>query len=414
MHSFCLCRSLATRVRGRATAPFVRVLPTLTVFALLLAVGCAPKKAPGGAGGGPPGGMPPMPVETATITRQVVADKFEAVGTIEAAEEITVVSEIDATVIKLPFREGEPVRQGALLVQLDDAQYRASRGRAEALRDQAKGQFERVQSLVDKGASTKQQWDDASAALKVAQANLDLADDQLKKTRIVAPFSGVVGARQISPGAYLRSGTPVTTLAKLDEVKVKFSAPERYLADLQRGAVVTVSTTAFPGYPLTGTIDVIEPVLDPVTRSATVTARLRNPEMKFRSGLSADVAVVLSSRPAALAIPSEAIFVEGDLFLTYVVGDSGVVSRSSLKLGTRLPEMVEVLEGLKEGDVVVTAGHQKIYPGAKVMPIGAGGPPGGGPGGAGGPAGAGSGGAGAPAAGAPAGDSTAAPAAGGH
>jgi membrane fusion protein (multidrug efflux system) len=121
----------------------------------------------------------------------------------------------------------------------------------------------------------------------------------------------------------------------LDEVKVKFSAPERYLADLQRGAVVTVSTTAFPGYPLTGTIDVIEPVLDPVTRSATVTARLRNPEMKFRSGLSADVAVVLSSRPAALAIPSEAIFVEGDLVLTYVVGDSGVVSRSSSKLGTR-------------------------------------------------------------------------------
>lgn len=408
MRSFCLCRSLASRVRGRSTAPFVRVLTTLTAFALLLAVGCAPKKTPGGAGGGPPGGMPPMPVETATITRQVVADKFEAVGTIEAAEEITVVSEIDATVIKLPFREGEPVRQGALLVQLDDAQYRASRGRAEALRDQAKGNFERVQSLVDKGAAARQQWDDVSAALKVAQANLDLADDQLKKTRIVAPFSGVVGARQISPGAYLRSGTPVTTLAKLDEVKVKFSAPERYLADLQRGAVVTVSTTAFPGYPLTGTIDVIEPVLDPVTRSATVTARLKNPEMKFRSGLSADVAVVLSSRPAALAIPSEAIFVEGDLFLTYVVGDSGVVSRASLKLGTRLPEMVEVLEGLKEGDVVVTAGHQKIYPGAKVMPIGAGGPPGGGPGGAG-PAGAG-----APAAGTPAGDSTAAPAAGGH
>lgn len=403
-----LRRSRAVRGGAPRPTPLSRLLALVVASGLCLAVGCAPKKAPeGGGGGGAPGGMPPMPVETATITRQVVADKFDAVGTIAAAEEITVVSEIDATVLKLPFREGEPVRQGALLVQLDDAQYRAARGRAEALRDQAKTNFERMQSLMDKGAAAKQQWDDASAALKVAQANLDLADDQLKKTRIVAPFSGVLGARQISPGAYLRSGTPVTTLAQLDEVKVNFAAPERFLGDLQRGAEVTVSTTAYPGEKLAGKIDVIEPVLDPVTRSARVTARLKNPDGKLRSGLSADVSVVLSSRPAALAIPSEAVFVEGDQFLTYVVGEGGVVSRASLKLGTRLAEMVEVLDGLKEGDVVVTAGHQKIYPGAKVAPMGAGGPAGGAPGGAA-PGGD------TPANGKPAGDSTAAPAAGGH
>jgi hypothetical protein len=133
----------------------VRVLPTLTVFALLLAVGCAPKKAPGGAGGGPPGGMPPMPVETATITRQVVADKFEAVGTIEAAEEITVVSEIDATVIKLPFR-GEPVAGRfpcSSTTRSESYQRRVSSNASN-----------RWWAGVDQAAA-----DDASVALKVAQ-----------------------------------------------------------------------------------------------------------------------------------------------------------------------------------------------------------------------------------------------------
>lgn len=349
---------------------------------LLLALppgGCSPKKDAGGAGGaagGPPGGMPPMSVETATITRQLVSDDFEAVGTIRAAEEITVVSEIDALVVKLPFREGEPVEEGALLVQLDDVQYRAARSRAEALRDQARSAYDRVRALVESGAAAKSQLDDAGAALKVAEANLALADDQLKKTRISAPFSGVLGARSISPGAYLRSGTPVTTLAQIHEIKVDFTAPERYLSDLRRGAQVTVSTAAFPGYKLTGQISVIEPVLDPVTRSARVTAQIRNPEMKFRAGMSADVSVTLSSRPAALTIPSEAIFVEGDQFLAYSVGPDSTVSRASLRLGTRLRELVEVLDGLQEGDVVVRTGHQKIYPGAKVMPVGMGGGPG--------------------------------------
>lgn len=398
-----------TRLRSRFAT-----FHTSSLFACALAAvltGCAPKSPEGAGGGegGPPGGMPPMPVETAVIARQVVSDTFKAVGTVRAAEEITVVSEIDATILKLPFREGEPIREGALLVQLDDAQYRAAFSRAEALRDLAKQSFDRVQSLVESGSASKSQWDDAASALKVAEANLALADDQLRKTRIVAPFSGVLGARKISPGAYLTSGTPVTTLAQLEEIKIDFAAPERYLADLQRGAEVSVSTAAFPGYTLTGSINVIEPVLDPVTRSARITARLRNPDMKFRAGMSADVAVILSSRPTALAIPSEAIFVEGDQFLTYVVGEGGVVSRASLTLGTRLPEMVEVLDGVKEGDVVVKAGHQKIFPGAKVMPVNTGEAPGGGAPGGGAPGG----GAPAPGGSPPAADSAGAPTPGG-
>ena len=112
-----------------------------------------------------------------------------------------------------------------------------------------------------------QDLDDAGAALKVADANLGLARTRLSKTRIVAPFSGVVGSKKVSPGAYLRVGTTITDLAQIAELKVIFSAPERYLGTLKRGSEVTVSTPAFPNTVLTGRIDVVNPTLDPGTRA---------------------------------------------------------------------------------------------------------------------------------------------------
>jgi membrane fusion protein (multidrug efflux system) len=132
---------------------------------------------------------------------------------------------------------------------------------------------------------------------------------------------------------------------------------------------VTIGTTAYPGYALNGTIDIIEPILDASTRTARVIAVARNPEGKLRPGMSANVTVVLSSREAALTIPSEAVFVEGDQSLVFVINPDSTVARTPLTLGTRLADVVEVLDGLKAGDRVVRAGHQKLFPGAKVFPV---------------------------------------------
>jgi membrane fusion protein, multidrug efflux system len=337
-------------------------VPFLTLLLLALA-GCGK----GGAGAGAGFKMPPTPVETALVEQKVVSDRFEAVGSIEASEAITVVSEIDGVVTRLPFQEGTAVRRGGLIAQLDDAQLRAEVNRTEALRDQSQGTYNRVKSVVDQGAGAPQDLDDAAAALKVAQANLDLAKSRLSKTRIVAPFAGALGARRVSPGAFIRAGQPITDLAKLDELRVNFSAPERYLGLLHRGAEVAIATTAYPGYALRGRIDVVDPVLDPGTRSARIVARLRNPGGKFRPGMSANVAAVLSQRQNALTIPSEAVFAEGDQSYVYVVGKDSTVTRSALTLGTRLPDAVEVVKGLEPGQRVVRTGHQKLYPGAKVF-----------------------------------------------
>jgi membrane fusion protein, multidrug efflux system len=338
----------------------------MAAIGLLLAVtvGCAKHK-----GARQAFARPAMPVETVVVSPQPVADRFEAVGTVEAREAVTVVSEIDGTVVDLPFREGEPIGKGGLIAQLDDAQLKAEVDRAEALRAQSAARHGRVQSVVEQGAGAPQDLDDAAADLKVAEASLALARARLAKTRIVAPFDGIAGARRLSPGAFVRAGDPITDLAQIAELRVNFSAPERYLSQLSRGAAVEVSTTAYPGYEIKGEIAVVEPVLDPATRSARVVVRLLNPGGRFRPGMSANISAVLNERPNALTVPNEAVFEENSQAFVYVVKPDSTVVRRALTLGTRLRDEVEVLSGLEAGMRIVRAGHQKLYESAKVVPI---------------------------------------------
>ena len=167
----------------------------------------------------------------------------------------------------------------------------------------------------------------------------------------------------------MTAGQPITLLASVDEIKVAFSAPERFLALLVVGSEVAVSTTAWPDHPISGLIAVVDPVLDPATRTARLVARAANPERRLRPGMSADVSVAIAERPAALTLDSEAIFFEGDQALVYLVKDDGSVARTPLTLGTRLADVVEITSGLEAGQRVVRAGHQKLYPGAMVSPV---------------------------------------------
>ena len=325
-----------------------------------------------GCGNGAGGGgfsMPPTPVETAIAETRGIADRFSAVGTLEAVDAVTIVSEIDGAVLSIPYREGEYLSRGSLIAQMDTSQLAAEMSRAEALLAQRRTSYERIQAVVAANAAAPQDLDDAAAILKVAEADLALARARYAKTRITAPFGGMVGSRQISPGAYLRAGQAITELANIDQLRVKFSAPERYLGKLVRGTAVTVTTTAFPDVEQTGQVEVVEPTLDSITRNARVVARVVNPGRRFRPGMSADVSAVLSNRPEALSIPNEAVFVSGDQSFVFVVNPDSTVVRTALTLGTRLTDVVEVLNGLKPGDRVVRAGHQKLFDGARVMPV---------------------------------------------
>jgi membrane fusion protein, multidrug efflux system len=313
--------------------------------------------------------MPPMPVEVATVIQQNISDMFQGVGSIEAIEKITVVSEIDGTVLSLPFEEGANIRKGQLIAQLDDAQLSAEVNRTEALYNQSKSAYNRIKTVVDQKAGTLQDLDDALGALKVAEANVKLANARLSKTKIIAPFDGMIGSRRISAGSFLRTGEIITELANLSEIRITFSAPEKFLAQLKKGEEVIVSSPIYPGHKVKGKIIAIEPVVDTDTRTARIVARVQNPEQKFRPGMSANVAVVLKERPDALTIPNEAVFATGNQSFVFAVNPDSTVNQVPITIGLELADVVEVVDGLKPGMIVIQAGHQKLFPGAKVIPI---------------------------------------------
>ena len=356
-----LAASFALRVPGRAA------WAVLWLLAIALPVASC-----GGGGAKGKGGFGDFatPVEVVEARTQTVRDAFRAVGTIEADENVRVVAEVAATVRSLPFAEGQPVAAGATLAQTDDREYRAEQQRTEAEHQLASANFERAKKLFEQNAVAQRELDDARAALSVAEANASLARVRFEKARIRAPFGGVTGRRLVSVGTYLHVGDPVVEMANLGTLKVGFAAPERLLAELKPGRAVSVTVPAFPNESFAGKVSVVDPIIDPEQRTVRLTARLPNPGRRLRPGMSANVSVALAERQRALTIPDEAVFAEGNQMYVFVVDDSSKVSKTAITIGSRDSSRVEVVGGLKPGARVVAAGHQKLYEGAKVMPVG--------------------------------------------
>jgi len=336
-------------------------------FALLLLVAALPLAGCGGPGGGFQ--MPPVPVEIADVQSERITDRFRGVGTIDAEETVRIVNEIAGVVRELPFAEGQPVAEGDLIARLDDSELSAESARADALRDQARTNHERVRQLLGQQAASQQEMDDVASALKVAEANAMVARTRFDKARIRSPLTGVAGRRLVSPGAYLAVGTGITEVASTGTVKIGFSAPERYLSQLRRRAAVTITTSAYPGEVFSGDIRVVDPILDATSHTVQLVARIRNRSGKLRPGMSADVTATLGERPRALTVPDEAVFSEGDQSFVYVMKPDSTVTRQAVVLGSRDSTRAEITQGLKAGDRVVRAGYQKLFEGAKVMPV---------------------------------------------
>jgi membrane fusion protein (multidrug efflux system) len=350
-----------TRRRTRTAFP----VSTLLACLALLAAGCAKKG--GRAGGGFQ--MPPMPVEVAEVSAQNVSDAFRALGSLEALQEAEVVAEVAGRVMSLPFPEGRGVDSGAVLARLDDRELRAQRDRAAAALTLARSEAKRVEDLFAREVVSPRERDEARAALEAAEAEAQLQQTRFEKAVVIAPFAGVTGRRLVSTGATLRVNDPIVRLARLDRLRATFPVPERYASALRPGAEANVAVTAWPGQGFPARVTVVEPSIDPESRTFTAVAEVRNLGYRLRPGMSADVMVRFSERAGALTVPDEAVIAEGDQAFVYKVGPDSVVARVPVTLGARQAARVEVASGLAAGDRVVRAGHQKIFPGAKVMPV---------------------------------------------
>ena len=347
--------------RLRRAVAVVAVLVSL----LLASTGCAPRA--GGAGRGFQ--MPPAPVEVAAVEMTRVSESFRALGSLEAHQEAEIVAEVAGRVMSLPFPEGRSVDSGAVLARLDDGELRAQRDRASAALALARSEAKRVEDLFAHDVVSPRERDEARASLAAAEAEATLQQTRFERTVVRAPFRGVTGRRLVSAGGFVRVNDPIVHIARLDRLRARFSVPERFSSVLHPGAEATVAVTAWPGEDFPARVSVVEPSIDPQSRTFTAVAEVHNQGGRLRPGMSANVSVRWSERAGGLTVPDEAVIAEGDQAFVYKVGPDSTVARVPVTLGTRDSARVEVLSGLALGERVVRAGHQKLYPGAKVMPV---------------------------------------------
>jgi membrane fusion protein (multidrug efflux system) len=304
-------------------------------------------------------------VEAKPVAIDTVIEDLRAVGTLRPNEAVIVSSEIAGRIHRIRFAEGDEVAAGDVLVELDAAILRAELAKAQSDLTLAEANRQRAMTLARQGTGTLRARDEAVAAHQAAQANVALARARLEKASIAAPFSGIVGLRAVSPGAYVTPGDRLVELADIDPIKVDFRVPELVLSSLRAGQPVRVTVDAVPGRTFDGTIYAIDPIVDANGRAVRLRARIANSDRTLFPGLFARVQIVVERRENSVMVPESAIFSRGqDRFVYRVVEERAVLTK--VELGQRGPGRVEVIGGLGADAVVITAGHQQVRDGARV------------------------------------------------
>ena len=335
--------------------------------AILLAAALASASAlaqPGPGGGAPP----PTPVETTTPTIAPVSDEATAVGTLRAAESVMIKPEFAGRIERIHFDEGMRVAKGAPLFTLDGSLVRAEVREWEANVAQSRRETTRASELIERKLISQSDLDTKRSQLQVNEARLSSAQTRLAKTIIKAPFTGVAGLREVSPGEYVETGRTLVTLTQLDPIKLDFRVPEIHLSRVAAGQIVKVEVDSFPGHRFTGVVYAIDPQLDPNGRSVVLRATIDNSDDRLKPGLFARVALAFGERAAAMLVPEQALWPVGAKQNVYVVED-GKAALKEVEIGVRRSGMVEILKGITPQSVVITAGQIKIGPGAPVQPI---------------------------------------------
>ena len=311
------------------------------------------------------GAAKPISVEVAHVRAMAISDEVQAVGSLRSRRSVVLRPEVSGRVTQLHFRDGARVRQGQLLVQLDDQLPRAQVQQAQAELSIARANHQRNQELVAQGFISQRSVDESAANLQVAQAKLALAQATAARLKIVAPFDGIAGIGNVHVGDYLKDGTDIVNIEDIDSVWVDFRLPERYQTQVRVGQGARVELDALPGATFSAVVRAIDPQIDANGRSVAVRGSIDNRDLQLRPGMFARVTAVFGARADARVVPEEAIVPQGSkpYVLKVVPGaapDSRIAQRVPVQLGLRRAGQVEVLQGLELGDTVVTAGHQRV------------------------------------------------------
>lgn len=323
---------------------------------------------PPGVRGGPGGRgqMGPRPVNVAVVTREVFSDRIEALGTVQSQESVSVTAKVQGIIRSIYFDDGETVTKGQEIAAIDAGEQTAQLNVELANLEQQRKDLERTASLAKENHISQARVDEQVAALKKAEANVAAARVRAGDRLIVAPFAGIVGTRRISVGALVSPGTVVTTLDDISKVKLDFAVPETFLASLKSGLAIEATAAAYSGETFKGTVVAVDSRIDPKTRSVNVRAEIDNADLRLRPGMLM-VAELIKDQRESLMVPEAALDPSNDKQFVVIVDSDNTAHRVEVKIGRRRIGFVEVLEGVREGDLVVREGLQDLRDGAKVV-----------------------------------------------
>lgn len=316
-----------------------------------------------GPGGARPQAQPPL-VTVGRAQRDSLYEVVEALGTTQANESVTLTAKVTDTVRRVNFEDGDYVEAGTVLIELTNREEEAGLAEARANLDDAQSQLKRLEDLSNRGLAAASDLDVARSRAAAQQARYNSVVARLSDRLIQAPFSGLLGFRQVSPGTMLSPNTAITSIDDISVIKLDFTVPETFLGTMQPGAKIVAKSVSFPDREFEGTVRTVGSRVDPVTRAITVRAHIENADRALRPGMLLTVEVVTAER-VALVVPEGSVFqVQNRAYVYRVDGDT--VHQQEIDVGGRRFGVVEVLDGLAEGDLVVVEGIIKLRDGAKV------------------------------------------------
>lgn len=307
-----------------------------------------------------------MPVTTTVVELRAWNDSIAALGTVNARESVTITAKVSETVQRVNFDSGDRVSAGDVLVTLSGNQQQAMLQAADAASREAEQQYVRGSELVGQQLIARASIDTLRAARDSARANVAEMRAGIGDRTIRAPFAGVLGLRQVSPGALVTPGTPIATLDDLSTVYVDFPVPEVRLAAITPGQRVFGSSAAYPGADVEGEVQVVDSRVDPNTRAVAVRAAFDNPDSRLRPGMLIQVRLEQRERQA-LMIPEIAVIQVGRDTFVYRVRDDDTVEQAPVTIGVRGQGLAEILDGIEASTRIVVDGTGKLRPGMTIV-----------------------------------------------
>ncbi|MCL4235865.1 MAG: efflux RND transporter periplasmic adaptor subunit [Deltaproteobacteria bacterium] len=343
----------------------------LVVFAVIAAgayfVWRAIEAKDGGASG--PRGFGPAPVVVAEAKTGDWTDELDAVGTARSRESVAITAKVTETVRRLHFEDGQQVKAGAILAELTRAEESAQLSEALAGFEDATKEYQRVSKLDSADLVAKTEVQTQTARYKAADARVRAIEARLSDRLIRAPFAGVVGLRNVSPGQLVAPGTVVATLDDISRIKLDFQVPETYVAVARPGLDVIARSEAYRDREFHGVITGMDTRVDPATRAFAVRAEIPNDDGALRPGMLLAVKIIRERR-RTLIVPEGAIVQTQDRHMVFVATPENKAEQRTVKIGARKPGFVEITEGLAEIEQVVVEGAMKARPGGDVAIVG--------------------------------------------